>query len=42
MDLIEGPGLTHGLHDTSDEEVGEILERIGRAADGLADAAPAP
>ncbi|WP_437834821.1 alpha/beta hydrolase [Sorangium sp. So ce1153] len=29
-------------HDTSDEEVGEIVERIGRAADGLADAAPAP
>ncbi len=29
-------------HDTSDEELGEILERIGRAADGLADAAPAP
>lgn len=29
-------------HDTSDEEVGEILERIGRAADGLADAALAP
>ena len=29
-------------HDTSDEEEGEILERIGRAADGLAAAAPAP
>ncbi|WP_437793141.1 alpha/beta hydrolase [Sorangium sp. So ce693] len=29
-------------HDTSDDEVGEILERIGRAADGLGDAAPAP
>ena len=29
-------------HDISDEEEGEILERIGRAADGLADAAPAP
>jgi len=29
-------------HDTSDEEMAEILERIGRAADGLADAAPAP
>lgn len=28
-------------HDTSDEEMGEILERIGRAADGLANAAPA-
>ena len=29
-------------HDISDEEDGEILERIGRAADGLAAAAPAP
>lgn len=29
-------------HETSDEEVGEILERIGRAADGLAEAAEAP
>lgn len=29
-------------HDTSDEELREILERIGRAADGLAGAAPAP
>ena len=29
-------------HDTSEEEEGEILERIGRAADGLAAAAPAP
>ncbi len=27
-------------HDTSDEELGEILERIGRAADGLAAEAP--
>jgi phospholipase/carboxylesterase len=29
-------------HSTTDEEEGEILERIGRAADGLADAAPVP
>ncbi len=29
-------------HDTSDEEEGDILERIGRAADGLEAAAPAP
>jgi phospholipase/carboxylesterase len=29
-------------HDISDEEEDEILERIGRAADGLAPAAPAP
>ncbi len=29
-------------HETSDEEVSEILERIGQAADGLVDAAPAP
>ena len=29
-------------HDISDEEESEILERIGRAADGLAVAAPAP
>lgn len=29
-------------HDISDEEEGEIAERIGRAADGLADAATAP
>jgi phospholipase/carboxylesterase len=27
-------------HDISDEELGEVLERIGRAADGLAAAAP--
>lgn len=29
-------------HETSDEEVSEILERIGQAADGLVDATPAP
>ena len=29
-------------HDISDEEEGEILERIGRDADGLVAAAPAP
>jgi phospholipase/carboxylesterase len=29
-------------HDMSAEELGEIFERIGRAADSLADAAPAP
>lgn len=29
-------------HDISNEEMGEILERIGRAADSLAAAAPAP
>jgi len=29
-------------HDISDEEEGEMLERIGRAADGLVAAAPAP
>lgn len=29
-------------HDISQEEESEILERIGRAADGLADAAPTP
>jgi phospholipase/carboxylesterase len=29
-------------HDISNQEMGEILERIGRAADGLAAAAPAP
>lgn len=29
-------------HDITDEELGEILERIGRAADGLATATPGP
>jgi phospholipase/carboxylesterase len=29
-------------HDTSDEELREIFEQIGRAADGLAEKAPAP
>jgi phospholipase/carboxylesterase len=29
-------------HDISDEEEGKIMERIGRAADGLTAAAPAP
>lgn len=29
-------------HEIPDEEMGEILERIGRAAEGLADASPAP
>lgn len=29
-------------HETSDEEVSEIVERIGQAADGLVDATPAP
>ena len=38
-ELREYPGVAH---DTSDEEEGEIAERIGRAADGLAAAAPAP
>jgi phospholipase/carboxylesterase len=28
-------------HDTSDEEVRELLERMGRAADSLATSAPA-
>ncbi len=38
-ELREYPGVEH---DISDEALGEILERIGRAADGLAAAAPAP
>jgi phospholipase/carboxylesterase len=29
-------------HDISNEEQGDILERMGRAADGLGVAAPAP
>ena len=38
-DLREYAGVEH---DTSNEEEGEILERIGQAADGLVAAAPAP
>ncbi len=38
-DLREYAGVEH---DTSDEEVGEILEQIGRAADDLADVGPTP
>lgn len=38
-ELREYAGVEHA---TSGEEEREILERIGRAADGLADAAPAP
>lgn len=38
-ELREYAGLEH---DTSDEEVVEILERIGRVADGLANAKEGP
>jgi phospholipase/carboxylesterase len=38
-ELHEYPGVEHDL---PDHEMGEILERIGRAADSLAAAAPAP
>jgi phospholipase/carboxylesterase len=38
-ELREYPGVEH---DISDAEEGDLLERIGQAADGLAAAAPVP
>jgi phospholipase/carboxylesterase len=38
-ELREYPGLEH---DISSEEEGDVLERLGRAADGLVSAAPTP